>query len=155
MPSQEKLFIYGMWWRIGYGFLRILLGLAVLKVVGTPLTDIVQRLLGHELIEDKNDLLYGFLMHALASHPVSITYFLAFYFIFWGIIDVVLSYQLIRHRLWAFPASIVLISLFILYEAARFSTTHSPILFFVITIDVAVLLLIWREYGKLKQRSGH
>lgn len=148
--TQEKLFTYGMWWRIGYGILRTFFGLAILKVVGTPLTDVVKFLMGHELTEDRNDLLYGSVMHLLADHPVSITYFLSFYFIFWGIVDILLSYQLLRRRLWAFPVSLLLIGFFILYELIRLSYTHSLILSVVILIDLAVFFLIWREYRKLE-----
>ena len=147
---EEKLFNFGMKWRIGYGFFRILFGLALLKVVGTPLIELFSALMKHELVEDPSDILYSFITNILTSHPLYITYFLALYFIFWGIIDVVLSYNLIKHRLWAFPASFILISLFVIYEAIRFSYTHSFILLGVILLDTIILWLIWREYKKLK-----
>lgn len=139
-----------MKWRIGYGFFRILFGLALLKVVGTPLIEVVSTLMKHELVEDPSDILYSFITNVLTTHPLYITYFLALYFIFWGVLDVVLSYNLIKHRLWAFPASFVLISLFLMYEAIRFSYTHSFILLGVILLDAIILWLIWREYKKLK-----
>ena len=139
-----------MKWRIGYGFFRILFGLALLKVVGTPLIEVFSTLMKHELVEDPSDILYSFITNILTNHPLYITYFLALYFIFWGIIDVVLSYNLIKHRLWAFPASFILISLFVIYEAIRFSRTHSFILLGVILLDTIILGLIWREYKKLK-----
>lgn len=47
--SEERIFIIGMWWRIGYGVLRILLGLALLKVVGIPLIDVMNILMGHDI----------------------------------------------------------------------------------------------------------
>ena len=147
---EKKLFNFGMKWRIGYGFFRILFGLALLKVVGTPLIEVFSTLMKHELVEDPSDILYSFITNILTNHPLYITYFLALYFIFWGIIDVVLSYNLIKHRLWAFPASFILISLFVIYEAIRFSRTHSFILLGVILLDTIILGLIWREYKKLK-----
>lgn len=142
-----------MWWRIGYSILHIFLGLAVLKVIGTPLIDIVQSIMGHELIEDPHDLLYSFIYNVLTVHPIYISYFLSFYFIFWGVVDIVLSYNLLKHKLWAFPVSFILIGLFILYEIFRFTHTHSIILLFVIFIDVTILWIIWREYRKLYPSS--
>lgn len=65
-------------------------------------------------------------------------------------LDTLLSYNLLKHRLWAFPFSFVLISLFIIYEALRFTYTHSFILLGVILLDIIILWLIWREYKKLK-----
>lgn len=147
---EERLFNIGMKWRIGYGFFRILLGLALLKVVGTPLIEVVSTLMKHELVEDPSDILYSFITNVLTNHPLYVTYFLALYFIFWGVLDVVLSYNLIKHRLWAFPASFVLVSLFVMYEAIRFSYTYSFILLGVILLDAIILWLIWREYKKLK-----
>lgn len=139
-----------MKWRIGYGFFRILFGLALLKVVGTPLIEVVSTSMKHELVEDSSDILYSFITNILSNHPLYVSYFLALYFIFWGVLDVVLSYNLIKHRQWAFPASFLLISLFVIYEAIRFTYTHSFILLGVILLDTIILWLIWREYKKLK-----
>ena len=147
---EERLFTIGMRWRIGYGCLRILFGLALLKLVNTPLLEVITNLMRHELVEDPKDVLYTFISSILTNHPLYVTYFLALYFIFWGVIDVVLSYNLIKHRLWAFPASFILIGLFVMYEATRFSYTYSFILLGVIFIDIIILWLIWREYRKLK-----
>ena len=150
MKSPEhRLFVVAMWWRIGYGVLRIIFGLAVLKVVGMPLIDVVSSMMGHELNTDPNDMLYSFINSLLINHPVYVTYFLSFYFIFWGIVDVVLSYNLIKHRLWAFPMSVLLIALFILYELVRFGHTHSKILLAVMIVDICILWFIWREYKKI------
>lgn len=151
--TEEKIFMAGMWWRMVYGILRILFGLAVLKVVGMPLVDVVTTLMGHELVEDPNDMLYVFFSHILAGHPLYISYFFSIYFIFWGILDVVLSYNLIKHRLWAFPASFILIGSFILYESVRFAGNHSLILFSAMLIDISILWLVWREYKRLSYRS--
>ena len=144
------MFNIGMWWRIGYGLLRILFGFTLLKVVGVPLIDVATILMSHELVEDPSDILYSFVTNILASHQLYVSYFLAVYFIFWGVVDVVLSYNLIKHRLWAFSVSFALIGLFILYEVIRFTHTHSLILLWVICIDGFILWLVWRESKKLK-----
>lgn len=146
----DRFFVIGMWWRIIYGSLRILLGFAVLKIIGMPLIDVLTKVMSHELIEDPQDLFYSFGNAILGHHPVHVSYFLAVYFIFWGVIDTVLSYQLLKHKLWAFPLSIVLIGVFILYELIRFTYNHSLILLWVIFVDGVITYLIWREYTKLK-----
>lgn len=149
----ERLFNIGMKWRIGYGFLRILLGLALLKVVGAPLIEVVTTLMKHELVQSPSDILYTFITRTLSDHPLHITYFLALYFIFWGVLDMVLSYNLIKHRLWAFSVSFLLIGVFVFYEVIRFSHTHSFILLGVILVDIIILWLTWREHKKLKSQS--
>lgn len=149
-PTTEQLFKIGMWWRIIYGVLRILFGLVIMKLVGQPVITIVAKLMQHELIEDPHDMLYGLVTHTLANHPLYVSYFIATYFIFWGIVDIITSYSLLQHRRWAFPVSLVLISGFLFYEILRFSHTHSLILLGVICLDSIILLLIHTEYKKLR-----
>lgn len=155
MPDslEDRLFILSMWWRIIYGTLRIIFGLAIIKVVGMPLVDAVATLMRYELIEDPNDILYSWVSHLLAQHPIYVSSFLAFYFIFWGVVDIVLSYNLLKYRLWAFPIAMVLIALFVVYEFIRFTHTHSPILIGVAILDTAILWLISEEYKKAIRRQ--
>ncbi|MCA9366460.1 DUF2127 domain-containing protein [Candidatus Kaiserbacteria bacterium] len=152
--SREQWFILGMWWRMGYGVVRLLLGLAILKLVGTPVLDIIRILMGRELIEDPSDPLFTHIAHALTNHPLYISYFLASYFICWGIIEIVLSYNLIRHRLWAFPVALVATGVFLGYEIFRFFHTHSLILLGVIFVDAVIFWLIYVEYWKLSGQKA-
>ena len=148
--TESKIFYYSMYWRIFYGSLRILLGAALFQLVGTSLIDIITTLMSHELVQDPSDKLYTLATFWLGQHPLSITYFLASYFIFWGVIDVVLSIELLRKRLWAFPASLVLIAGFVVYEIYRFNHTHSIVLLWIILVDIFIFWFIRREYKKLK-----
>lgn len=154
MPEKTftTLFLLGMWWRIIYGAMRIVLGLALLHVVGQPLLEVLTNIMQHELLERTPDILFTFLEHALTAHQFDVTYFLASYFIFWGSVDAVLSYHMLRDDIWAFPIAIVLIGLFICYSIFRLTYTHSHVLFGVIILDVFILTLIYKEYQKVKAR---
>lgn len=145
-----KLFFIGMYWRIFYGFLRVLFGIALLKVVGSPLLTVIHDFMGYELTESPSDILFSAVNLLLSEHSFYVTYFLAFYFIFWGVIDMLLSYNLIKEKRWAFPVSFVLIGLFILYSIFRFTHTHSLLLFYVIILDAVILWLIYKEYQKVR-----
>lgn len=151
--DTEKLFIYSMWWRIVYGVLRIVLALAVLKLIGVPLSDLFYSLMAHELIEDPHDLLYVLGSHILATQQLQLTHFAAFYLFFWGVIDIVLSYSLIKHRVWAFPVSLVLVGSFVVYEIIRLSHTHSLILLWVTCVDTCILWLTLKEYKRVGRPS--
>ena len=152
--TEDRLFVISMWWRIGYGVLRIILGLAVLKVVGMPVIDVITTLLHHELVTDPQDALYSLAHSLFAHHPLYISYFMAFYLIFWGVTDVFLSYHLMHYRRWAFPVSLVLIGGFVCYELFRFSHTHSLILLGVMCIDTLILWLVYDEYKKLPLKEA-
>lgn len=138
-----------MYWRIFYGTLRLVLGITLLKYVGTPAIDLFHQIMQHEFIEDPNDLLLSMIGQLVSAHGFSITLFLASYLIFWGIADVFLSITMLRHHVWAFPVSMTLIGAFILCEMYRFTHTHSLMLLLVIAIDIIVIWLIWREYKNL------
>ena len=102
-----------------------------------------------ELVEDPTDKLYGLVSQLLGQDPLYVSYFLAIYFIFWGLVDVILSINLLRGKIWAFPASLLLIGGFIIYEFIRFTYTHSLILLFIILVDIAIFWFIEREYKRL------
>ena len=150
----SELFQLGMYWRIAYGSLRIILGSALLKVVGVPFTEILYKLMQHEITEDSSDVLFQLAHSFFQAHPFSVTYFLAFYLIFWGCIDIGLSIYLLRHKLWAFPVSLVLIAFFIFYEIYRYFHTHSFVLLMIITVDIGIFWLIRREYSKTIKVTG-
>jgi uncharacterized membrane protein len=150
MDIYDLLFRVGMWWRILYGFLRIILGFILLHFIGTPLSDIFYRVMSHEVIEDPGDIILRTIGSSLQHFSFTVTYFLAIYFIFWGAIDILLSINLLKHKIWVFPVSIYLIAIFVLYGIYRFSHTHSPVLAFIIVMDLVILWLIRKEYIKLK-----
>ena len=89
-----------------YGVLRVLLDIALLKLVDVPLADLLYKITGSELVEDPSDALFAAINSFPQLHPLSITYFLSAYLIFWGAADAVLSVTLLRHKVWAFPASL-------------------------------------------------
>ncbi|HEU4677651.1 MAG TPA: DUF2127 domain-containing protein [Candidatus Paceibacterota bacterium] len=151
--SISILFHVSMWWRIFYGSLRIVLAFVLFKLVGTPFTDILRSVMGYEIAEDPTDIIFQTLYAFFETHAFTVSYFVASYLLFWGTIDVVLSAFLLKHKLWAFPSSLVLMTVFIIYEVYRLFHTHSLILLWVILVDVAIIYLIYREYRILKCRE--
>ena len=142
----DVFFRIGMWWRIFYGSLRFFLGLALLRIVGTPFSDIFYKVMSRELIEDPNDFFIRIATPFFQNLSLSVTLFLASYFIFWGIVDIFLSINLLRERKWAFLVSVYFIGIFVLYEIYRFFHTHSIILACIIGIDLVLIWLITKEY---------
>lgn len=149
-----NLFKIGMWYRIVYGALRVVLAVALLNVINVPLSDLLYKVMAHELVEDPNDLLYRAISAILQAHPVSVSYFLSVYLMFWGTTDIILSVSLLRHKIWAFPVSLALIACFMVYEVFRYSHTHSTVLLIFIFVDLVVFGLIGREFRKTKARLG-
>lgn len=143
------LFKLSMWWRIIYGFLRLILGTSLLKITGQPLSEYMYSLMSHELTGKTTDILLGKAYVLLNTHDITVTYFIAFYFIFWGTVDIILSLCLLKHIKKAFPIAMGLIALFIFYGIVRFTITHSLVLAGVIVVDLVILYLIHDEYRAL------
>ncbi|WP_337128019.1 DUF2127 domain-containing protein [Mesorhizobium sp. Cs1321R2N1] len=53
---------------------------------------------------------------------------------------------LLKRRLWAYPASLAALLLFIIYQLYRFSYTHSAGLIVLTLFDLLVVWLVWHEY---------
>ncbi len=149
--KMSLLFQLSMLWRIIYGLLRLVMGVAFLRLIGQPLSEFIYTLLAHEVTGKGSDAVLGKIFQLFETHDFTVTYFIATYFIFWGIVDIVLSLSLLRRIKIAFPITMVLILLFICYGIFRFSYTHSLVLLGVIIIDIGIVYLINREYEKLKR----
>lgn len=148
-PSS-LLFRLSMWWRIFYGVLRLVLGITMLRIVGQPLSQFVYTLMSHEISGRKGDAVLEMLYKLFEIHHVTASYFIASYFIFWGIVEIFLSTCVLKGIKSAYPVTMGLIVLFICYGAFRFTHTHSLILLSILIIDLGILYLINKEYKKIK-----
>ncbi|WP_337142528.1 DUF2127 domain-containing protein [Mesorhizobium sp. Cs1299R1N1] len=83
----------------------------------------------------------------MASHfSVSTQHFYAFYLLSHGLVQIALVAALLKRRLWAYPASLAALLLFIIYQLYRFSYTHSAGLIVLTLFDLLVVWLVWHEY---------
>ena len=115
---------------------------------------ILQTLVENEIVEDPQ----GF----LARHSSLITgaisphaqYVSALYLLSHGIIKVVLVWGLLRDKLWAYPASLAVLALFVAYQTITFTRTHSIALLLLTIFDLTLIWLIWHEYRRHAKKLG-
>ena len=146
----DFLFRIGMYWRIVYGFLRLVVATLLIQKIGTPVSQVLYSVWSGEQSEDPRDVFLNFFSSILGHFPYHVTYFLVSYLVFWGLVDIVLSISLLKHKLWAFPVTLSLIGLFVIYEIYRFFHTHSLLLLWIIIVDFVLMWLIRNEYRNLK-----
>jgi uncharacterized membrane protein len=113
---------------------------------------IVQALVQNELVEDPNDFLATHLQSITGTISPQTQFFAALYLLSHGIIKGVLVVGLLRDKMWAYPASLAVLSLFIVYQVISFLGSHSIPLALLTLFDLVVIWLIWHEY-RLKIRS--
>ena len=121
-------------------------GLVLTFVSTSAIASLVNTLTQEELIEDPNDFVAAHLLSLAQNFTVSTQHFYAFYLLSHGLIKVFLVIGLLRNKLWAYPVSLVVLGLFIVYQLYRFSYTHGFGLIVLTVFDVTVTGLIWHEY---------
>ncbi|MBX4209345.1 DUF2127 domain-containing protein [Candidatus Parcubacteria bacterium] len=129
---------------------QIVLGFALLFTSGV--TQTIISLAQNELIEDPNDF-FATHVAGLASHALpGAQLFGSIYLLSHGVIKMLLVWGLIKNKLWAYPASMAVFTLFIVYQSVRFASTHSVFLILLTIFDIFVIWLIWHEYRYLSKK---
>ncbi len=105
-----------------------------------------------ELTEDPTDFISHYLLQLANSFSVKAQMFAFIYLFVHGVIKLFLIGALLKKKLWAYPASIIVFTLFILYQIYRYFHTYSVWLIVLTVFDVIVVWLIWREYKLVKER---
>ncbi len=131
--------------------LEVVGGLLFLLVPPSALGRIVTALTQHELSEDPNDLVASFLRNT-AQHFGSARSFGAVYLLSHGLSKIVLVVEIFRGRLWAYPAMLVLLGAFIVYQSYRLVHAFTVGMLALTLFDSIVVWLTWREYGRQRER---
>jgi uncharacterized membrane protein len=113
-------------------------------------SNIIITLTRGELIEDPTDFIANHLRSLLPYISAHAQIFAAAYFLVHGIIKVVLVWALIRNKLWAYPTSLAVLTIFLAYQLLQLSETQSITLGLLSIFDMFVLWLIWYEYRHIK-----
>lgn len=123
------------------------IGGILLALISTDaIAGFVERVTQDELVQDRHDFVATHLLVWAQGFSVATQHFYAFYLLSHGIVKLMLVVGLLRAKLWAYPASLVVMGLFILYQLYRYSFTHSIGLIALTIFDLIVIGLIWHEY---------
>ena len=134
------------------GALEIAGGVLLLLVSPATIQSIVRRLTQHELSQDPHDVIAAHLLRSTRDLSHSTTLFAAIYLLSHGLAKVVLVVAVLRDQIWAYPAIIVLLVGFIVYQVYRLWLEPTIGLTLLTVFDAFVVVLTWREY---RARHGH
>jgi uncharacterized membrane protein len=76
--------------------------------------------------------------------------FLSLYLVSRGVVKAFLIWALLKNKLWAYPASLLVLAGFVIYQSYQIATTHSLIVIGITLFDLVVMYFIWREYRIVK-----
>jgi uncharacterized membrane protein len=151
---RERLFRLSISLKGLHAVLETVGGIALLLVSPAFIVNTIAFLTQDELAEDPNDLVANYVLTAAQHVSAGSKLFASLYLLSHGVVKGGLVIALLRHRLWAYPASLVVFGLFILYQLYRFTLTHSAGLIVLSVFDVLVIGLIWIEYRALQRHAG-
>ena len=126
-------------------------GSVVLALVNTSkIIALVKTWTQDELIEDRNDFVATHLLAWAQGFSVETKNFYAFYLLSHGAVKLLLVVGLLKNKFWAYPVSLIVLGLFIVYQIYRFSYTHSAGLIVLTFFDIFMMGLIWHEYNLIR-----
>ena len=147
----HRMFEVGIWLKGAHALLEVIGGILLWAIDTSAITEFVVDLTADELVNHPRDLIAGYLLQSALKFSVATKTFAAFYLFSHGVVKLFLVAGLIRNRRRAYPASLVVLGLFILYQLYRFSFTHSIALIVLTVFDVVVIWLIWHEYRVMRE----
>ena len=121
-------------------------GIAFALISTSSIRELVRAVTQGELSENPNDFIFSHLAGWAQSFSVSSKNVFIFYLLSDGVLKLFLVAGLLRNRLWAYPASMVVIILFILYQMYSFALTQSLGLIALTGFDCLLIFLIWHEH---------
>lgn len=134
-------------------------GIVLLLASRQYIRDVVQAAFRHELFEDPNDLVAGYLVQLAAGLSTSTKTFAAIYLLAHGVVKLGLATAIWRNRLWAYPLAGAALFLFVIYQFTRFIFTHSVVLLLLTFVDIVIIGLLPSEYHRLakmkRRRRSH
>lgn len=108
----------------------------------------------HELSEDPRDFVASHLQHLAETLSPKSQAFAAAYLLTHGVVKVLLVWALLARKLWAYPLAIVVFTAFGVYQIYRYFISPSLALIVLTVLDVAVIVLTWMEYGRLRREPA-
>lgn len=149
----RRLFRFGVFMKGINSVVEIVGGLLLLLVPLDIITRLTVLITQEELASDPNDFVANYILHLGTGLSLSSTVFGGIYLMAHGIIKIGLVISLLKNKLWAYPLSLAVLSVFVIYQSYRFIGTHAIGLILLTIFDLIVIYLIAREYQIVKKHS--
>lgn len=81
--------------------------------------------------------------------------FISFYLFIHSVIKIVLIVGLLKNKLWAYQAGLIIFSLFAVYQIVSILISFSFFMTVITIIDLIVIWLTWHEYKIVKKQALH
>jgi uncharacterized membrane protein len=129
---------------------EVIAGVVVLFIPVSTFTDLILRYAEGELVENSSDFIATQLIHVAQQLSFAGSTFIAVYLLSRGLIKLILVVALLKNQLWAYPASLFVLGLFVVYQCYQLTAGFSAFLLGLTIFDLIVMWFIWREYEVIR-----
>jgi len=136
-----------------HALLETMGGILLYVVSGVSIMNIVNFFAQQEILEDPHDVIANYFLHLAHTLGGSSKSFAALYLIGHGIINGAMVISLWKGKLWAYPASLVVLGAFIIYQLYLLTFGFSSWLVAFTILDIVIIILVWHEYGVVRKRD--
>lgn len=126
-------------------------GLVLALTSNAWIRDFVAQATQTELTEDRRDFVANHLALWAQGFSIETQHFYAWYLLSHGAVKIALVTGLLLRKLWAYPTTIVVLGLFIIYQLYRYTETHGLGLLLLTALDGVVVVLTWHEYRLMRR----
>ena len=149
-----QLFRISVFLKGAMSLLEIVGGTLFLVIPPQTITALGVFLTEDALSDNPNSFIASHVLHAALTYSHTLALFAGFYLISRGIIKLGLVYALLKNYIWAYPAALAVLGLFVVYQTWDILTRHSLIIGLITVFDLIVMYFIWREYKIVREREG-
>lgn len=154
-PAQEEkeireIFVVGITLKAVGAFFETVLGL--LLMFTNVVTSIVFFLMRWSLVDDPDNYFISHL-HSLATLSAHAQFLGGVYLLSHGIVKLFLMIAVLLNKVWAYPASIGVLALFMIYEIVRYVQTFSVPTGLLFLFDGIIVILLAHEYLLMRKQK--
>lgn len=128
-------------------------GFLALFITKSYIVSLVISWTQEELSQEPKDFIAHYLLNLSNNFSVTSQHFIALYLLSHGIIKLFLVVGLLKRKLWAYPLSAIVFSLFIIYQMYKYFYSPSVWLLILTLFDISIVWLTLHEYHKMKKRN--
>jgi len=136
------------------GLLEVAGGILLFFIKPEYLNHLAITLTQHELAEDPRDFLATHILHSTQNLAAGSLVFAALYLLSHGLVKIVLVWEILHNRFWAYLGLIYLTIGFMIYQIYRFTYSHSISLVLLTVFDGVIVYLTVVEYRKRKSKRA-
>jgi uncharacterized membrane protein len=152
MSTTERLFRIAMVVKGLDGLVELVGAIALLLVSGGTVQTLINDVISRDLLGPPDGSLARHFVAGTAEFASGDRTFAVVYLGLHGVVKLLLVAALLRKIRRMYPVAVVVLGLFVAYEVYRATQTGSVLLPFLAALDVAIIVLVIREYRALPAR---